>query len=55
MSELIESLEKSVAFLRSRYPAGHALLSSLETQLKTLKAKEGKTSAAISSNETPAE
>jgi len=40
MSELIESLEKSVRFLKQRYPDGLPLLSDLEGLLETLKSGE---------------
>ncbi|PLX89684.1 MAG: hypothetical protein C0619_10805 [Desulfuromonas sp.] len=42
MSELVQSLEKSVEFLRGRYPDGNPLLTCLETQLNNLKAKKAR-------------
>lgn len=39
MSELTTSLEKSVAFLRGRYPQGHPLLTSMERRLEYLTAR----------------
>jgi len=39
MSNLTESIEKSIKFLRERYP-GHGLLTSLESQLAILKSKQ---------------
>lgn len=42
MSELIISLEKSVEFLRGRYPEGNPLLTCLETQLHNLKTKKAR-------------
>ncbi|MDT8418900.1 MAG: hypothetical protein RQ754_00560 [Desulfuromonadales bacterium] len=40
MSELTESIEKSVAFLKAKYPADLPLLLSLEATLKRLTAKK---------------
>lgn len=40
MSELTTSIEKSVIFLRGRYPQGHPLLTSLERRLEYLTAKQ---------------
>lgn len=40
MSELIKSIEKSVAFLKDRYPDNLPLLVSLEGKLKYLYAKQ---------------
>lgn len=40
MSELTESIEKSVAFLKEKYPADLPLLLSLEATLKRLTAKK---------------
>ena len=37
MSELTRSLEKSIAFLRKRYPDGHPLLTCLQEQLSDLR------------------
>jgi len=37
MSELTESIEKSVLFLRDRYAEDHPLLTSLERKLEHLK------------------
>lgn len=54
MSDLIKSLEKSVQFLRERYPADHALLVSLETQLESLKLK-GENSPEVFSDKDDAE
>lgn len=40
MSELMTSLEKSVVFLRGRYPQGHPLLTSMERRLEYLMAQQ---------------
>jgi len=42
MSEFSESLEKSVEFLKERYPSDHPLLTSLESTLDNLKVKKSK-------------
>jgi len=39
MSELSESLEKSIEFLKDRYPADHPLIIDLEQNLKELKSE----------------
>lgn len=51
MSELIESLEKSVTFLKRRYPEGNTLLDCMESQLEALKAKKEKTPEKLFSSE----
>lgn len=40
MSNLTTSLEKSVVFLRGRYPQGHPLLTSMERRLEFLQTRE---------------
>lgn len=40
MSELTTSIEKSVEFMKVRYPQGHPLLSSMEKQLESLIRKQ---------------
>jgi len=48
MSALEESIEKSVTYLRERYPADLPLLVSLEGQLKTLRARKQLTDKQLS-------
>ncbi|HEX9777567.1 MAG TPA: hypothetical protein VGA63_05410 [Geopsychrobacteraceae bacterium] len=55
MSELIESLEKSILFLKNRYPAGHTLLSCLEAQLASLHGRDDQRPETLPCNETPAD
>jgi hypothetical protein len=55
MSELIESLEKSILFLKNRYPAGHTLLSCLEAQLESLHGRDDQRPETLPCNETPAD
>ena len=40
MSELVTSLEKSVKYLKQRYPEGHTLLTDLEALLESLRSKD---------------
>lgn len=42
MSELIRSIEKSVAFLKERYPPDLPLLIALEEKLQHLYARQGR-------------
>lgn len=44
MSDLITSLEKSVRFMKKRYPANHTLLTNLEWQLQSLKERKQQSS-----------
>lgn len=52
MSDLITSLEKSVRFMKRRYPANHTLLTNLEWQLQSLKEKKKQTSEKSFNSET---
>jgi len=40
MSELIKSLEKSVRYLKQRYPEDHVLLTDLQALLESLRSKK---------------
>ncbi|MDT8419074.1 MAG: hypothetical protein RQ754_01430 [Desulfuromonadales bacterium] len=55
MSELVQSLEKSVEFLRTRYPDGNPLLTCLETQLNKLKARKARIAEKSLTKHIPAE
>ena len=53
MSKFSESLEKSVQYLRERYPADLPLLVGLEKKLEYLKAKNRSSSNDVSSTTSP--
>lgn len=53
MSELSESLEKSVKYLRERYPLDHPLLVGLEQKLEMLKKNKISSSGEMASTARP--